>query len=211
MIPVWIGLILANILEKGKIKFARVFQLIFFLPQVISAVIAAVMWKWIYDPVIGPLNSFLTAIGLERFTTGWLGDPNTVMPALFVIFVWQTYGFCFVVFTSAIQSVDVQLYDVAEIDGCGSLGQFMNVTLPGIRQAMTTIVLLMVISSFTIFALVMTTTQGGPGYSSYVISYYVYYQAFMANRVGYGAATSILLTIMILAFVKLFMYIRERK
>ncbi len=179
VIPVWIGLILANLLVRGNVKYAKGLQLIFFLPQVISTVIAAVIWKWIYDPAFGPLNSFLKLIGLEKITSGWLGDPDLVMVALFVIYVWQTYGFCLVVFSSAIQGVDVALYDASEIDGCSKWGQFWNVTMPGIRHAMTFVVLLMTAWSFQVFDLIMATTQGGPGYSSYVISYYVYYSAFV--------------------------------
>lgn len=209
-VPVWIGLILANLLVRSGIKHHNIFQLIFFLPQVVSTVIATTMWKWLYNPVLGPLKVLLPLIGIEKYN-GLLGNPKTVMIALFIIYVWQTYGFCMVIFSSAIQCVDTQLYDAAKIDGCGWYRQFWAVTMPGIRQAMTSTLLLMVIWSFQIFDLVMTTTRGGPGYSSYVISYYVYYEGFIANKIGYSAAASIMLATFIMIFSKVFMYFREKQ
>lgn len=211
IVPVWLGLIIANITVRSKIKYASIFQMIFFLPQVISTVIAAVIWKWIYDPAIGPLNNVLNAMGLGKFAIGWLGEPKIVLWALFVIYVWQTFGFCMVLFTSAIQGVDEQLYEASRIDGCGGWGQFWNVTFPGIRQAMTSTLLLVILWSFQVFDLVVTTTEGGPGYSSYVFSYYIYYQGLIARRIGYAAAASVILTVLSLAFTKLFMYFRERE
>lgn len=207
-VPVWIGLIQANLLVRGKIKYANVFQLIFFLPQIISTAVAAIIWRWIYEPYLGPIGTIYKLFGLEP--KGWLGDPNTVMPALFVIYAWLIYGFCTVVFSAAIQGVDEQLYEASRIDGCSSWGQFRNVTLPGVRQSMNTVLLLVIIWSFGVFDIVMMITQGGPGFSSYVISYYVYYEGFIANHVGYATALSITLTIIILLFSMVFMRIRER-
>lgn len=209
-IPLWIGLFQANLLIRGKVKYANIFQLIFFLPQIISTVVAAIIWKWIYDPNFGPLNVLFKVMGLGGLEVSWLGNPNTVMIALFVIYSWLAYGFCTVVFCAAIQGVDEQLYEASRMDGCGSWRQFWSVTLPCIRQSMTTVLLLMIIWSFQVFDLVFTTTQGGPGYSSYVISYYVYYEGFIANHAGYATALSITLTVIILTFSWGFMRVRER-
>jgi raffinose/stachyose/melibiose transport system permease protein len=209
-LPVGLGLIVSNMLVRGKVRFGNGFQLIFFLPQVISMIIAAVIWKWIYDPTFGPLNVILRAVGLDAWATGWLGDPKIVMIALFIIYLWQTYGFCVIIFTASIQGVDPHLYEAAKMDGCGSVGQFRYITIPGIHQAITSVLVLMTVSSFSIFDLVMTTTSGGPGYSSYVISYYVYYQGFIVNRVGFGAAASIILTTFVLVVTRLIIYVRER-
>lgn len=209
-IPLAIGLLQANLLIRGKVKYSNIFQLIFFLPQIISSVVAAITWKWIYDPNAGPLNSALKALGLESLTRPWLGDPEVVMLALLVVYIWIAYGFCTVVFCAAIQGVDEQLYEASRLDGCGSWRQFRNVTLPSIRQSMTTVLLLMIVWSFQVFDLVFTMTRGGPGYSSYVMSYYVYYEGFMANNVGFASALSMTLTAIILIFSKVFMKLRER-
>jgi raffinose/stachyose/melibiose transport system permease protein len=149
-------------------------------------------------------------MGLDSLATGWLGDPHIVMYALFLIYLWQTFGFCVIIFTAAIQGVDSHQYEAARIDGCGPIGQFRYITIPGIHQAITSVTVLMTVGSFSIFDLVMTTTTGGPGYSSYVISIYVFYQGFIVNRVGLGSAASILLTIFVLVATRLIIYFRER-
>ena len=207
-IPVVIGLLQANLLVRGKVKGSNFFQLVFFLPQVISTVVVAIIWKWIFDPVQGPISYALIASGRDGLD--WLGNPGMVMIALFIVYVWQAYGFDTIVFGAAIQGIDENLYDAARLDGCGPMRQFAHVTLPGIRPNMTTVLLLSVIWSFQIFDLVYTMTAGGPGYSSYVISYYVYYEGFIANHVGFATSMSITLTAIILCFSLLFMRIRER-
>jgi ABC-type sugar transport system permease subunit len=209
-IPVGLGLVIANFLVRGRVRYGRWFQIIFFMPQVISMVIAAVIWKWIYDPVFGPLNVIFKVVGLDSLANGWLGSPKLVMFALFIIYLWMTYGFCVLIFTAALQGVDPQTYDAANIDGCGSWNQFRHVTIPGLNKSITTVITLMTVWSFSIFDLVMTTTRGGPGYSSYVISYYVYNQGFMVNRVGFGAAASIILTIIVLVVSRVIIYLREK-
>lgn len=209
-IPVWAGIVIANILVRGKIRYSKWFQMVFFMPQVISAVIAAVIWKWIYDPLFGPLATILDTLGISRPDAGWLGNPDLVMYSLFVIFLWGSFGYTTMLFTAALQSVDAQLYDASKIDGCGSWGQFRHVTVPGLNQTITTVTVLMAIGSFGVFDLVMATTKGGPGYSSYVISYYVYNQGFIVNRVGFAAAASIMLTIFILIVARTIIYFRER-
>ncbi|MFE5321829.1 carbohydrate ABC transporter permease [Paenibacillus sp. NPDC056579] len=209
-IPVWLGLIFANLLVRGNIKFTKWFQMGFFFPQVISSVIAAVIWKWIYDPNFGALSAILAKIGIEKPAAGWLGNPDLVMYALFVIFLWGSYGYTTMIFTAALQGVDSQLYDAANIDGCGAWSQFRHVTIPGLRQTITTVVILMAIGSFSVFDIVMATTKGGPGYSSYVISYYVYTQGFIENRLGFAAAASIILTLFILIVSRTIILIREK-
>lgn len=210
-IPVFLGLVFANFLVRGKIRFTKWFQMGFFFPQIISSVIAAVIWKWIYDPSFGPLSAILDGLGIGRPAAGWLGNPDIVMYALFVIFVWGTFGYTTMIFTAALQGVDSQLYDAANIDGCGSWSQFRHVTIPGLRQTITTVVILMTASSFSVFDIVMATTKGGPGYSSYVISFYVYTQGFIVNRLGFAAAASIILTLFVLIVSRTITWIRERE
>lgn len=210
-IPVFLGIVYANFLVRSKIRFTKWYQMSFFFPQVISSVIAAVIWKWIYDPTFGPLSEILDTLGIGRPISGWLGNPDVVMYALFVIFVWGSFGYTTMIFTAGLQGVDSQLYDAANIDGCGAWGQFRHVSIPGLRQTITTVVILMTIGSFSVFDLVMATTKGGPGYSSYVISYYVYTQGFIQNRLGFAAAASILLTVFILIVSRTIILIREKE
>ncbi len=210
-VPVWIGLFQANLIVRGGLKHAKIYQLIFFLPQVISMVVAAVAWKWIFDPVMGPLNGILRLIGLEQFANiGWLGNPDTVMIALCIVNTWIHYGFCCVVFAAAIQGVDKEYYEAAMIDGANRRLQFFRITLPSIRASMTTVLVLTMIWSFKVFDIVFAMTKGGPGEHSYVIALHTYIQGFVYNRLGLASAMTVSLTIMVLIMSKVFTYIREK-
>ncbi len=210
-IPVGIGLFQANLLVRGGLKRAKLYQLIYFLPQIISMVVAAVIWKWIYDPVMGPLNGILKLLGFEELSTiGWLGNPDTVMIALCVVNVWIHYGFCCVVFTSAMQGIDKEYYEAAMIDGASRTVQFWKITFPGIREAMTTVLTLTMIWSFKVFDIVFAMTKGGPGQHSYVIALYTYMEGFIYNRLGFASAITVSLTILVLSMSKIFVWLRDR-
>jgi len=209
-IPVWIGLFQANLLVRGGLKAAKMFQLIYFLPQVISMVVAAIIWKWIYDPVMGPLSSILKWLGVEQYATGFLGNAKTVIFALCVVNIWIHYGFCCVVFASAMQGIDKELYEAAIIDSADRRMQFWHITLPGVREAMTTVLILTMMWSFKVFDVVFAMTKGGPGQHSYVIALYTYMQGFVYNRMGLATAITVSLTVTVLILSKGFMAIRER-
>lgn len=211
-IPLAISLWISNMLVHNNLRLAKYYQLILFLPQVLASVITATIWKWIYNPVFGPVSQFFKAVGLKSFVaSGILGQSSTVMYALFVVSVWTSVGYYTVIFTSAMQGVDTTLYDAADIDGCSRSRRFFAVTLPGIRNTMTTVLLLIIIGSFQVFDLVAIMTTGGPGYSSYMISYYVYQAAFINNRVGYATALAVTLSLFLLIISRTFTAVRERQ
>lgn len=208
-VPILIGLIQASLLVNSGIKHSKIFQLILFLPQVFSSVVAAVIWSWMYNPVLGPLNKMLEAIGLGDYAQAWLGNPDTVMIALLIMAVWMGYGFNTVVYSAAIQGIDSDLYEAATMDGCGPLRKFRYITIPCVRTTTTTLLMFALIDSFKVFDIVFQMTKGGPGYSSHVLSYYLYNEAFVNRRIGYGATIAVILTIFILIISRLFLRLRE--
>lgn len=209
-VPLFIGLFQASLLVNSGISHGKIFQLILFLPQIFSSVVATVTWTWIYNSATGPLNEFLKTIGLGKYAAAWIGNPDTVMFALLVMAIWLGYGFNTVVFTAAMQGIDTSLYEAAILDGCGSVKKFIYITLPGVRSTMTTLLLFALIGSFQVFDIVYQMTKGGPGYSSYVLSYHLYNEAFMNNHVGYGATIAVITSILILTVSKLFLWSREK-
>ena len=212
-VPVAVGLFQANLLVRGSLphRLAKLYQLIYFLPQVISTVVAAIAWKFIYDPVMGPLNDVLRVVGMNQYANiGWLGNPKTVMTALCVVNVWIHSGFCCVVFAAAMQGIDKELYDAAMVDGATRSDQFWRITLPGIRESMTTVLVLTMMWSFKVFDIIWTMTKGGPGQHSYVFAIYAYVQGFSYNRLGLSAAITVSLTLIAMVFSKAFTTIRER-
>lgn len=209
--PIAISLWVSNALVRNISHGAKYYQMILFLPQVLASVVVSTIWKWIYNPVFGPVSQLMNALGLKKLAvSGMLGQPGLVMYALFVVSLWSGIGYYTVIFSSAMQGLDPTLYDAASIDGCSRARQFFAVTLPGIRNTMTTILLLAIIGSFQVFDLVATMTSGGPGYNSYVISFYVYREGFINNRMGYATALSIVLSAFLMVVSKTFTAIRER-
>ena len=209
--PIAISLWVSNALVRNISHGAKYYQMILFLPQVLASVVVSTIWKWIYNPVFGPVSQLMNALGLKKLAvSGMLGQPGLVMYALFIVSLWSGIGYYTVIFSSAMQGLDPTLYDAASIDGCSRARQFFAVTLPGIRNTMTTILLLAIIGSFQVFDLVATMTSGGPGYNSYVISFYVYREGFINNRMGYATALSIVLSAFLMVVSKTFTAIRER-
>jgi ABC-type sugar transport system permease subunit len=211
-LPIAAGLLFANMLSHGFIRGTKVIQVIYFMPQIISMFAAALVWKWIFDPILGPINQTFSLLGLKAMAKiGWLGDPVAVMPSLFAIYFWKNFGFPTVVFIAAMQGIDFQLYDSALIDGCNAVQRFLYITIPSIRRQITTVMLLMIIWSFNTFDIIMATTKGGPGYSSFVMSYLVYFEGVPNSRTGYAGTISTVLCVILLLFSKAFMNLREKE
>lgn len=209
-LPVWLGLLLASILVRGRRRTAKGLQLIYFLPQVVSMVVAAVAWTWLYNPLTGPLTSIVSTLGIQA-PAGLLGGKDTVVPALLVVDVWLTFGFCCLIYTSAIQNIDESVYDAAKVDGVSRWQEFFYITVPGVRGTTTTLTLLMLIASFKVFDLVYTMTEGGPANSSMVISLYAYKEGFLYNHMGYAAAVTMVMSALLLVISQVYMRLRTHR
>ncbi|MGQ9629253.1 MAG: carbohydrate ABC transporter permease [bacterium] len=186
------------------------FRVTLFLPKILSVAIVGVIWSRIYDPFIGIFNIFLRAIGLGGIARGWLGDPVWVLPAVNIANAWNGYPFYMILYIAGLQSIDPNLYEAAMIDGANAWQQFWNVTLPGIRDINTLVLSLSLINSLRMFDTVWVMTQGGPFYRSEVLATHIYKSAFAADKVGYGAAMSIILGVLIIALTIIFMRLREK-
>lgn len=210
IIPIIIGLLLALLLVRANLHGRLVFRTIFFLPQVLSSVVVAIIWRWIYNPSFGAINSILRTLGLDSLTHSWLGEKALALPALFIAWSWIHYGFCMVIFIASLQSIDDTYYDAAKVDGASALQQLWYITLPFIRGALATVVLITAIAAFQIFDLVFIITKGGPAWSTMVLSVYMYDNAFRISRVGYGAAVAVVLGVVVFVFSILFLRAKER-
>ncbi len=195
--PIAIGLFLSVVLWSGA-KGSLFFRTIYFLPVVVSPVIIGVIWNWIYNPLFGILNRGLRDIGLGSLTRGWLGEPSTALYAVMVTAIWSYIGFCVVVLYSGLQKVDSQLVDAAKIDGANAWTRFRHVIIPQISSVLTMVLVYTVIGGFNVFDLIWIMTKGGPANASEVIATYTYGKAFQENEVGYGAALSMVMTVIAL-------------
>ena len=196
-----LGLFFAFLFTQG-ISLSRFFRIAFFFPQVMSVVVVAVLWSFIYHPTIGLLNGFLGAIGLTQFASfPWLGDRGTVFGAVLAMVVWQSVGFYMVLFVAGMQGIPTDYYEAAKIDGANSWVMFWNVTVPLLWDTIRTAIIFLAIGAMDLFAqvTVMTNGTGGPSRAADVVPTYLYSTAFSDGQFGYATAMGLVLLILVLA------------
>ncbi|MCZ0858502.1 sugar ABC transporter permease [Actinomyces israelii] len=196
LIPLAIGLVLADLLTRARLKGLGFFRTVVFLPQVVAMVVLAVAWRRIYAPD-GLLNSALRALGLDALTRAWLGDFSTALIAVGLIGTWVSTGLVTVLLMSGIAAIPRDYYEAATLDGAGWWRRLWYVTLPGVRAEVLVSLTLTIIAALKTFDLVYVTTSGGPGASTTVPSYEVYNQAFRLGRVGTASSLAVILTAVI--------------
>lgn len=201
--PVIIGIALffAFLFTQGT-ALSRFFRITFFFPQVMSVVVVAVLWSFIYHPTIGLLNGLLGAVGLTQFASfPWLGDRGTVFGAVLAMVVWQSVGFYMVLFVAGMQGIPSDYYEAAKIDGANSWTMFWSVTVPLLWDTIRTAIIFLAIGAMDLFAqvTVMTNGTGGPSRAADVVPTYLYSTAFSDGQFGYATAMGLVLLILVLA------------
>jgi len=210
-LPIVLGLFLAAVLSRIRIRGLTFFRMLLFLPLVITDVVTAVAWTWVYD-LHGPLNTMLKAVGLGHFipSQGWLGDFNTALPAVGVFGLWGEFGFCLILVLAGVMKIPASLYEAARVDGANAVREFFAVTLPGLRYELQVVLVLSVIGTLGTFDEIYVMTGGGPGTATTVPAYLVWRRAFEAGQVGSAAALGITLMLIIFAVTFVINRLMER-
>lgn len=190
-----VGLVLAALLTKNT-RFNKVMRAVYFAPIVCSATVVAIMWKMFLHSNIGMATYWLEHIGIKG--VNFLNSPGYTFYVLVFMSIWRSFGISTVILLSAMQNVPTDLYEAAEIDGCTGFRQFFSITLPLIKDTFAFVFITRLIGSLQVFDLVFTTTSGGPARTTETLVYYTYVKAFSNNRMGYGAAVSMALFLIIL-------------
>ena len=201
VVPTLVGLVLAAVLfdtigRRFRPRTSAALRAAFYLPQVLPVVVAGIVWGWILRPD-GAFNGLLDAVGLGSLRHDWLGDPNTALPSVMAVMIWVQIGYPVVVFMAALQRVDPELYEAAEIDGAGWFRRFQAITLPQIRPETFVVALTCTIASLKVFGPIWALTRGGPENETNVPSYFAYFTFFKKLEVGYGSAIATVLTVII--------------
>lgn len=215
VIPILVGLILASLVfdvvqKRFGAKTASTMRAVYYFPQLLPISVAALVMGWIFRPENGALNAILKGMGLGRFQHNWLGSPDTALIFLMIIMIWIQLGYPLVIFMSGLQRVDPELYEAASLDGANWWQRFKVITLPAIKPEIFVVALTCTIAALKVFAPVYMLTKGGPGDSTIVPSYYSYTQFFQSQQVGYGAAISTALTIVIIVISVVFTNVQQR-
>ena len=207
--PMAIAFLLAVLLWRQPRGFL-VFRTVYFMPQVLSAVVIAIIWGWIYNPMFGILNKGLDAVGLGAVSRGWLGDPTVALYAVLAAAIWAEVGFVFVIFLAGLQGVSRDLVEAATIDGANAWQRFWHVVVPEMSNVVNVVTALLLIGGFNVFDIIFVMTGGGPANATEVIATYTFEQAFTQNRVGYAATLSLVMTLISLVASVTFIRLRER-
>ncbi|WP_051707068.1 MULTISPECIES: carbohydrate ABC transporter permease [unclassified Streptomyces] len=191
-----IGLLLALGVDS-RIKSRNVLRVFFFAPAVITPVVTAYLWKYLYAPE-GAINALLGAVGLDALKQDWLGDPDLALWSVVAVVVWQFSGYSMVIFLAGLQSIPREIHEAAAMDGAGPVRRFWYVIRPMLAPAITINLMLSVIGGLKLFDQVWVMTQGGPGGATDTLSTVIYKQAFQFNQYGYSTAMAVVLTLFVI-------------
>jgi len=191
------SLFFALLLDK-KIRGLRFFRAIYFAPVITSMVAVSAIWLWFYDPQFGLFNYIFKMIGLSPLK--WLHDPNWAMPAIIIMSIWKGLGYNIVIFLAGLQNIPESYYEAADIDGASNWKKFEHITLPLLSPVTYFVVLISIINSFKVFTQIsVMTPRGGPLYSTGVMVFYIYQQAFEGYKIGRASAAAMILFLGVLA------------
>ncbi len=208
LITITLSLALATMVTVGGtsrgatrgIRGGGIYRVVSFFPYTIPAIVTGILWQQIYSPQGGLLNGFLDAIGFDNLkNTPWLGAQNLALGAIVVAIVWSFVGFYMVLFVAAIKGIPAEIFEAARLDGAGRLRTAVQITVPLIRDNVSTAVVYMAIfglDAFTFMAIL--APSGGPDNQALVVSQYLYDQAFSQAKFGYAISMGVVLALVTL-------------
>jgi raffinose/stachyose/melibiose transport system permease protein len=206
------ALVLAAMIEsvRGE-RWRRGLRAVYFIPSAISMTVAGLLFYFIYEPNLGPLNHVLEAAGLGQFAQAWLGQESTAMPAIIAMSQWQGFGYSTLLFAVAIQRIPSEIYGAAAIDGVGPVRRFVSVTAPLVREMTGLMAIVTISGAFQVFNEVMVMTGGGPDNSTQVLGTWLYRSGFVRNNFGYAAAIATVLFVITLGVAVAQLWVTRRR
>ena len=207
------------VLINQKIRGITLYKLIIYLPVIISIVVVAIAFKWLYAQN-GLLNYALDVatktfellhLPLRLPPVGWLTDPRVAMVSIAIVTIFKGVGYYMMIYLAALMSVPRELYEASEIDGANEWQKHMNVTLPHLMPTIALVATISSISALKVFVEIYVMTKGGPLDSTKTIVYYIYERAFENLDLGVASAASVILLIIVMAFSIVNIFCFERK
>lgn len=188
---------LVALMLNQKIPMRNFLRTAYYLPSVTPQIAMLILWTWLFEPQWGLINWMLSLVGIQG--PGWLASVEWAKPALIMVSAWGIGG-TMIIFLAGLQGVPEHLYEAAELDGANSFQKAIHITLPMISPVIFFNVIMGVISSFQMFEKAFVMTQGGPGYATFMYVLYLYNQAFLWFRMGYGSAMAWVLFALLFVF-----------
>jgi multiple sugar transport system permease protein len=191
----------ALLVNAPLVRFKTLFRTLYFAPFITTLVAVAIVWRYLYHRQYGWINYALGAVGIEP--VDWLGDPFWAMPAIILLAVWKNFGYNMLIFIAGLQAIPQELYEAAYLDGAGAWRRFRHVTLPMLGPTLLFVVVITMIGFFQLFAEPYVMTGGGPLRSTTSLVLLMYEEGFRWWRMGYAAAVTFVLFLVILVFMLL--------
>ena len=185
-----------SLLVTGKSPLKGIMETCFFVPYIFSMTVVATLWAWIMQKDFGIINQILRILGKDGVS--WLTSEKNAMWSISIATYWWTAGFNMVLFTAGIKQISKEIYESATVDGAGPLQQIFHITIPLLKPTTILCLILQVIASFNVFGQVYVMTGGGPAGSTRVLVQYIYETGFNYFRMGYSAAMSYVLFLIIM-------------
>lgn len=198
------GLILALCL-RDKFKGRGIYQSIVFLPWAFSAFVVGLVFRWSFNGEYGVVNDVLMKLGIIKKGIAWLGTPGLSLVVVILAMIWIGIPFFGIMILAALQSIPDEIYEAADMDGCGMFRKFFSLTLPYIKPTVIMTILLRTIWIFNSFDLVVIVTQGGPANYSQTLPSYMYTKAFSGYDFGLAGAFGVLLMVILGVYALLFL------
>ena len=210
VLTIVIGILIAVALNRN-IRGRGLLRSVTILPYAVPTIVAAIMWEWGFNPVVGWVNKVLLSIGLIDVSLGWLGEPRLAMVGVIIAHVWKQLPFVILVILAGLQSIPYELYEAAKIDGAGPMREFFHVTLPGLRYVIWVIIILRSIWTFNWFEYVYLMTGGGPANSTLTLPIVVYKVMFNEFKPSQSSAVAVFMMVFLFLLIMLFTRIQQRR
>ncbi len=183
-----LGLGVAHAMQ-GNGRFTRALRSVYLFPNIMSLVVVAVLWQFLYNPRMGLFNAVADLFGKQKHRLDILGTPGTALPGVIITFVWFAAGFYIMLFSAGIRQIPEEVVEASKLDGAEGFVRFKKITLPLLWSVGRIALVYLVINTLNVFALVFLMTTGGPDRKTEVMLTYLYEQAFVNS--DYGAATAL--------------------
>jgi multiple sugar transport system permease protein len=199
------------LLVNEPFKGRNLLRALLILPWAIPTVVNAIMWRLIYNPEYGALNSLLTQLGLIDSYISWLGSANKALGAIIFADVWKNFSLVALIALASLQTLSSSQVDAAKIDGANAVQRFGYITLPHIIPSLQVALVLRIIEAVKVFDIIYIMTKGGPANRTRSGSIFVYQEAFTNSRMGSGATYAIIMVAVIMIFILFYMRIITKK
>jgi ABC-type sugar transport system permease subunit len=186
---------LAAILLNRRFRGISFLRGAYYLPVLTSTIAIGIAWMWLFQPQAGLVSQALKQFGVPP--RDWIRSPQTAMPAVISVAVWQSFGGTMLIYLAGLQGIPEAFYEAAKIDGAGRWQSLRHITLPLLRPVTFYLFITGVIGSLQVFGLIMIMTEGGPAFRTTSIVHQIFLNAFRFNRMGYASGMAVILFVAI--------------